>query len=97
MPAAVLLRRLRAYTPWPGLYTFLGSERVKILEAEAATGGSSEQPGSLHLEGGRLIATAGEGSAVALVSLQRAGRKPVSGAEFARAVALPNRFGTAPS
>ena len=33
-PAAEILRRLRAFTPWPGLFTFLEGERVKILEAD---------------------------------------------------------------
>jgi methionyl-tRNA formyltransferase len=96
MPATVLSRRLRAYTPWPGLHTFLGSERVKILAAETASAGSSEAPGTLRLEAGQLIAAAGEGSALRLVRLQRAGRKPVSGAEFGRALQFPGRFGTAP-
>ena len=33
LPAAALEGRLRAYTPWPGLYTFLGNERIKIVSA----------------------------------------------------------------
>ena len=32
-PAALLERRLRAYTPWPGLYTFRGGKRLKITRA----------------------------------------------------------------
>lgn len=87
-----LSRRLRAYTPWPGLYTFLGSERVKILEADADTGSDSAEPGSIRLEQGRLVASAGEGTVLRIERLQRAGRKPVAGAEFARSVGLPGRF-----
>jgi methionyl-tRNA formyltransferase len=90
--AGELSRRLRAYTPWPGLYTFLGSERVKILEAEVDAGGASGDPGSIRLEGGRLVASAGEGTRLRIERLQRAGRKPVTGAEFARCFALPGRF-----
>jgi methionyl-tRNA formyltransferase len=93
MPAAALERRLLAYTPWPGLHTFLGKERIKIVRAGIAAGGRREPPGSFWIEEGRLIAAAGEGTTLELRVLQRAGRKPVSGSEFARAVKFPGRFG----
>jgi methionyl-tRNA formyltransferase len=92
IPAAALERRLRAYTPWPGLHTFLGKERIKIVRAGIAAG-RREPPGSFWIEEGRLLAAAGEGTTLELRVLQRAGRKPVSGSEFARAVKLPGRFG----
>lgn len=88
-----LARRLRAFTPWPGLYTLLGGERVKILEATPWPGGSDAPPGVVAFDGDRLIAAAGSGTALAIGRLQRAGRKPVTAAEFARAAALPVRFG----
>jgi methionyl-tRNA formyltransferase len=93
LPAVDLERRLRAYTPWPGLFTFLGQERVKILEAEARTGGRREPPGAFWSEGEHLFASAGDGGSLELKLLHRAGRKPVSGADFARAVQPPGRFG----
>jgi len=90
--AAELSRRLRAYTPWPGLYTFLGSERIKVLEALPYAGGIAGEPGVLRLEGGVLVVSAGEGTLLQLDRLQRAGKKPVTGAEFARSIAFPARF-----
>jgi methionyl-tRNA formyltransferase len=93
LPAADIQRRLRAYTPWPGLYTFLGDERVKILAAETGPGGRPESPGVLWTEGGRLFVAAGGGSSIELGQLQRAGRKPVSGPDFALSVRPPLRFG----
>ena len=92
-PAAEILRRLRAFTPWPGLFTFLEGERVKILEAEESRERLAAPPGSFDLASGELVAAAGEETAVRIRRLQRAGRKPVSGAEFARAARLPGRFG----
>ena len=57
-------RRLRAYTPWPGLYTFLGAERIKILEARAVSGRASRQSrAALRLEGGRPGRRGGRGHA----------------------------------
>ena len=92
-PAAEIERRLLAYSPWPGLYTHLGSERVKVLAARAARAGHGEAPGTFWAEGGGLFAAAGGGSSLALLRLQRAGRRPVSGADFALAAKLPGRFG----
>ena len=92
-PADDLARRLRAFTPWPGLYTFLGDERVKILEAIPGPNRGAAPPGDFVFDGGRLVAAAGSGTALAIQRLQRAGRKPVTAAEFARAVTLPGRFG----
>ena len=92
-PAEEILRRLRAFTPWPGLYTFLEGERVKILEADAWPAGSAAAPGAFELSSGELVVAAGGRSALRLGRLQRAGRRPVTGVEFARAARLPGRFG----
>ena len=93
-PAAEIARRLRAFTPWPGLYSFLEGERVKILEADERGTSAEASPGTLALEDGDLVVAAGGGSALRVGRLQRAGRNPVSGAEFARAARFPARFGS---
>jgi methionyl-tRNA formyltransferase len=98
-PASEIARRLRAFTPWPGLYTFLEGERVKILEADATMERAAEPsgpPGSFGPARDALVVAAGEGTVLRVERLQRAGRKPVSGAEFARSARLPGRFGSAP-
>jgi methionyl-tRNA formyltransferase len=92
LPAAALEGRLRAYTPWPGLYTFLGNERIKIVSAGLGPGGRKETPGTFWTEGGKLLAAAGEGTSLELSVLQRAGRRAVSGADFALGVKVPGRF-----
>lgn len=93
-PAGEILRRLRAFTPWPGLFTFLEGERVKILEADAAPSGGGAAPGTFEVSAGDLVVAAGGRSALRLLRLQRAGRRPVTGAEFARAARRPGRFGS---
>jgi methionyl-tRNA formyltransferase len=90
--AAEIERSLRAYTPWPGLHTFFGGERLKVLEAGVVDGRSEDEPGAFRLERGALLATAGGGSTLRLDRLQREGRRPVTGAEFGRAVHPPGRF-----
>lgn len=96
-PADDLVRKLRAYTPWPGLFTFLGEDRIKILEARRGPDRRGLDPGAFWTEDGDLLAAAGEGSSVRLLSLQRAGRSPVRGADFALGVRVPGRFGRGPS
>jgi methionyl-tRNA formyltransferase len=97
-PAAEIARRLRAFSPWPGLYSFLGAERIKILAAEARQGGGDRPPGTLDRSDGEALVSAGDGTALVLRRVQRAGRKPVSGAEFLRGLAnLPAQLGKPPA
>jgi methionyl-tRNA formyltransferase len=93
-PAAEISRRLRAFTPWPGLHALLGGERVKLLEVEVVgSAGVAGEPGTIRDEGGWPVVTAGEGSALVLRKVQRAGGKPVTGREFlAGANPRPTRF-----
>ena len=93
LPAPELERRLRAFTPWPGLYTFLGGERVKILRAREARPGAPRPPGTLWREEGDALAAAGAGTALVLEDVQRAGGKAVAGSDFVNGLpALPARF-----
>ncbi len=93
-PAVEIERRRRAFTPWPGLHTFLQGGRVKLLELEVdrdATVG--REPGTVWLEGNDAMVAAGGQTVLRLVRVQREGRRPVSGAEFLRGLpALPVRF-----
>ena len=93
-PAAEIERRLRAFTPWPGLYGILAGERVKLIEIEPAAPAEREsEPGTVRAEDGWPVVAAGQGSALVLRKVQRAGRKPVTGREFLDGLPnLPARF-----
>jgi methionyl-tRNA formyltransferase len=93
-PATAIDRRLRAFTPWPGLYGVLGGERVKLLELEPAGKiVSARQPGMIWEDFGLPLVVAGQGTALVLKMVQRAGRRPVTGAEFLRGIPFrPVRF-----
>jgi methionyl-tRNA formyltransferase len=98
LPAEELVRRLRAFSPWPGLYSFLGRERIKVLAASAVPGGGTHPPGTLWQEGGEALAAAGGGTALVLERVQRSGRRPVGGVEFLRGLPrLPALLGNAPA
>jgi methionyl-tRNA formyltransferase len=92
-PAAVLARRLRAYTPWPGLTATLGGAPVRLLAANAAdAAGSDGAPGSIvAVSQEAVMVVAGGGSVLAVSLLQRPGRKAQTGRDFANGERLaPN-------
>lgn len=83
-PAVELVRRDRAFTPWPGLFTFRRRTRLKLAGLSLATGGiSGSPPGSVLSVSPALVVACGEG-AVALRELQAEGRKRLSVTDFVR-------------
>lgn len=89
LPATAIERRLRAYDPWPGSFTQIGGERVKVLAAEVADAGpTASAPGTIVAVGGEeLIVACGEAS-LALRRVQRAGRGEVSGRDLVNGLRL---------
>ncbi len=87
-PATALDRRVRALNPWPGTFFAEGAETIRVLAAEPAEG--SAPPGTV-LDAAPTIAC-GEG-ALRLLRLQRAGRAPLTAAEFLRGYKLPPVLG----
>lgn len=86
LPADQLDRNIRALNPWPGVWFEIGEDRIRVLEAVPKPAPSNAEPG-LVLDDVPTIAC-GEG-ALSITRLQRAGRKPMSGAEFLRGYDLP--------
>jgi methionyl-tRNA formyltransferase len=86
-PAKQVHDLVRGLSPFPGAFAAIdlgtGPERLKILRT-ALAGGAAE-PGTL-LDGEGTVACA-EG-AVRLLQVQRAGGRPVTGAEFLRGARL---------
>ena len=90
-PAPELVRRSRAYTPWPGLFTIRRNSRVKLsglLLVEggpwAREGAEKHSPGLLLEVGPRLVVACGDAGAVAIEVLQAEGRRALPAAEFVR-------------
>ena len=80
--AAQIARNIRAYTPWPGAFALLDGQRVRIAAA-AAEQGTSEAGKIVSVDADAIRVGAGEGI-VAVERLQRAGKRELSAAEFAR-------------
>ena len=86
--------RIRAFNPSPVAYTFYNGEQIKIFEAEVFDGkGSAGEIISCEKD---LVVACGEG-AVLIKTLQKAGGKKMTAAEFLRGNKLPlgGRFNNA--
>ena len=85
--AVTLDRRIRAFNPWPMAETRLAGETVKLLMSRVVQDDHSARakartPGTLlELNGDALQVACGSG-VLELITLQRAGRKPVTAREF---------------
>jgi len=82
--AAQLGRQVRAFTPWPGAWTVLDTETLKVLRAEPAPGAGP--PGTV-LDSGLLVGC-GEG-ALRLLRVQRPGRAPMEAGALLRGFPIP--------
>ncbi|MGE4219017.1 MAG: methionyl-tRNA formyltransferase [Alphaproteobacteria bacterium] len=78
-PAADLVRKIRAFTPWPGAWFTLDGQRIKALAAEAAKGTGA--PGTVLDD--RLTVACGTG-ALRLLRVQREGRQAMDAGAFLR-------------
>jgi methionyl-tRNA formyltransferase len=80
--AALILRRVRAFNPWPVAETRLQGAQLRIWEAESHPGGSAAAPGTvLDASDAGIDAACGRG-VLRILRLQLAGRKTLTAREF---------------
>jgi methionyl-tRNA formyltransferase len=85
-PAVAVDRLIRGLSPFPGAWTDINGERVKLLRSRLAPGQGA--PGQVL--GGFTIAC-GQG-AVEVTEAQREGKRPMPAAEILRGLILPERL-----
>ncbi len=92
LSAVEIWRRVRAYTPWPGAATRVTGEPLMIRQAWPLVGSSGEPPGTVvalppnvppEARAAAFAVQTGDGL-LGVLELQRAGRRALSSAEFAR-------------
>lgn len=92
LPAHVIGQRIRAFDPFPGASTALQGEAIKVwgYEIDSYSRLSSERCGQILASGPEGVTVAcGEGGALRLTTLQRAGGKRLPVADFLRGFPLP--------
>ncbi len=84
LPADFLRRQVHAMTPWPGATVMFQDKPLKLLRVEEWPGAQpTGEPGTLaDIERGVLIC--GHGTALRLIEVQPAGKRPMMWADFAR-------------
>lgn len=89
--ATTLVRKVRAFNPFPGATTHLGDEAIKVWGAEVGAGQTppvGAAPGVILAVAQDGIAVTAMNSVAVLTELQRAGGKRLSAAEFLRGFPL---------
>jgi methionyl-tRNA formyltransferase len=90
MPATVLDRHVRAYTPWPGAYTDWDGKQLKIMQERPLEVAPEEAPGGpgtvfvTRHDGRDLLACACGQGALELEVVQLEGRRALPAADFLR-------------
>lgn len=83
--AALIERKIRALTPWPGVMFYAKGETIKILAAEIVHNKNGAPPGTLLADDFTVACGAG---ALHLARVQRQGKAAMDGAAFLRGFSL---------
>jgi methionyl-tRNA formyltransferase len=86
--AAAIVRRIRAFDPFPGASTEASGETIKCWAAHQRPGATDAAPGTVLAADADGIEVATGSGAVVLTELQRAGGKRLPAADFLRGFAL---------
>ncbi len=85
-PATDVARHINGLSPFPGAWTEIDSERLKLLRAEPTEG---DAPPGTHLDGFRIACGSG---AVQIHKAQRQGKRPMTTEDLLRGLTLPARL-----
>ncbi len=72
---------IRGMSPWPGAWTMLDGKELKILKAAKFSENVMLSPGSLRVEGKKMIAQARDGE-IELLEIQMTGKRRMLAGEF---------------
>ena len=98
LPAAAIVRRLRAFDPFPGAVAQLGDDTLKCWAGHVHTDAAQAAPGTVLAAGPSGIVVAAGDGAVVLTALQRAGGKRLDAAAFLAGFPLrPGQVFSAPA
>ncbi len=85
LSAVEIWRRVRAFTPWPGSYTWWQGKQFRIIKAEPLPGGDLAPGQVTVLPEGQAAFGVGTGDGVlGVIRVQPAGKRAMAAAEFLR-------------
>ena len=83
-PAATIVRRIRAFDPFPGASSTVDGETLKLWAARVLPGPPAQPPATVIAVGPTGVAVAAQDATVVLTELQRPGGKRLPVADFLR-------------
>jgi len=89
-PAEIILRKIKAYTPWPGSFTTFNNKILKILDAKVVFENQNKVGYVWQAENKYPVITTGKNS-LELKTVQLEGKKTTSGKDFI--LGYPNFIG----
>ncbi len=81
-PAVELFDRMRGFRPWPGAFTIFRAKTLQVHRAQPAQDEIVLPPGTIVVDGTRLLATCGEHTALELLEVQMEGKRRMTAQEF---------------
>ncbi len=96
LSAKEIYDRWRGFQPWPGAWTTIEGKKLLVSQMLPAHVAASDEPGVAYVEHGRLYASCGEGSWIAMEEVQLEGKKRMPSEDFLRGFPLKSggRFGS---
>ena len=84
LQAAAIVRRIRAFDPFPGATSTVNGETLKLWAARSQSIAPTQPPGTVLSVGAAGVAVAAQDAVVILTELQRPGGKRLMAADFLR-------------
>jgi methionyl-tRNA formyltransferase len=77
-----IFNRLRGFQPWPAAYTTFKGKTLQVHKARPSDPSTSLGPGEIAVEGTRMVAGCGQGTALELIEVQIEGKRRMLAREF---------------
>lgn len=83
LPAGDVHNFVRGFSPEPAAFTYLNGKLIKIFRTRRTSAGSAGEPGSILIEGGKLLVSCRD-ELLEIVELQMEGKKKLDARDFIR-------------
>jgi len=91
-----IYNKIRAFDPFPGTFTFLHNNLIKIVSSRLCNITHESEPGTIIEVGKKIIVACGKKTTLEIVSLQKPGKKIISTIEFLNGtkIMIGEKFGS---
>lgn len=80
--AFTLMRKIHAFNPFPGAFTTIDGELLKLFKVTMTTKKSTQAPGTIRVDGDKVYVVAGDQMELEILELQAAGKRKMESALF---------------